>query len=176
MLKMALFDCAINEKCCSVDGGRGICPLFSSPPQGIWQLKSPHRREFAIQNKKNANARGQPRGLGGGGWGGRAQVEYKNIKFINGQLRITVNFILYRKLTFLVSGTYWLKDQVVTLAADDGVVSIFQAKSLLKRRVSAVNLKESWNSITLGGYPSIKKNSNSNKNTLKRHCNVSWKW
>ena len=26
---MTLFDCAINEKCCSVDGGRGICPLFS---------------------------------------------------------------------------------------------------------------------------------------------------
>ena len=51
MLKMALFDCAINEKCCSVDGGRGICPLFSSPPQGIWQLKSPHPREFAIQGK-----------------------------------------------------------------------------------------------------------------------------
>ena len=58
MLKMALFDCAINEKCCSVDGGRGICPLFSSPPRGIWQLKSPHPREFAIQGKKNANARG----------------------------------------------------------------------------------------------------------------------
>ena len=35
MLKMALFDCAINEKCCSVDGGRGICPLFSSPPWGF---------------------------------------------------------------------------------------------------------------------------------------------
>ena len=52
MLKMALFDCAINEKCCSVDGGRGICPLFSSPPRGIWQLKSPHPREFAIQGKK----------------------------------------------------------------------------------------------------------------------------
>ena len=58
MLKMALFDCAINEKCCSVDGGRGICPLFSSPPRGIWQLKSPHTREFAIQGKKNANDRG----------------------------------------------------------------------------------------------------------------------
>ena len=28
MLKMALFDCVINKKCCSVDGGRGICPLF----------------------------------------------------------------------------------------------------------------------------------------------------
>ena len=51
MLKMALFDCAINEKCCSPDGGRRICPLFSSPPQGIWQLKSPHPREFAIQGK-----------------------------------------------------------------------------------------------------------------------------
>ena len=31
MLKMALLDCAINEKCCSVDGGRGICSHFSSP-------------------------------------------------------------------------------------------------------------------------------------------------
>ena len=69
MLKTALFDCAINEKCCSVDGGRGICPLFSSPPRGIWQLKSPHPREFAIQGKKNANARGSARG---GAW---AQVE-----------------------------------------------------------------------------------------------------
>ena len=52
MLKMALFDCAINENYCSVDGGRGICPLFSSPSRGIWQLKSPHPREFAIQGKK----------------------------------------------------------------------------------------------------------------------------
>ena len=51
------------------DGGRGIGPLFSSPPRGIWQLKSPHPREFAIQGKKNANARGS---AGGGGW---AQVE-----------------------------------------------------------------------------------------------------
>ena len=69
MLKMALFDCAINEKCCSVDRGRGICPLFSSPPWGIWQLKSPHPQEFAIQGKKNANARGSARE---GGW---AQLE-----------------------------------------------------------------------------------------------------
>ena len=34
MLKMALFDCAINEKCYSVDGGRGICPLFYIPTPG----------------------------------------------------------------------------------------------------------------------------------------------
>ena len=71
MLKTAVFDCAINKKCCSVDGGRGICPLFSSPPRGIWQLKSPHPREFAIhEGKKNANARGSARG-----GGGLAQVE-----------------------------------------------------------------------------------------------------
>ena len=62
MLKTALFDCAINEKCCSVDGGRGICSLFSSPPRGIWQLKSPHPREFAIQGKKNLMPGGQPGG------------------------------------------------------------------------------------------------------------------
>ena len=68
MLKMALLDCAINEKCCSVGGGRGICPLFSSPPRGIWQLKSPHPREFAIQDKKMLMPGAQPgKGRGGGG-------------------------------------------------------------------------------------------------------------
>ena len=67
---MALLDCAINEKCCSVEEGRGICPLFSSPPREIWQLKSPHPREFAIQGKKkNANARGSAKEGGGGGAG-----------------------------------------------------------------------------------------------------------
>ena len=34
MLKMALLDCAINQNCCRVEGGRGICPVFSSPPRG----------------------------------------------------------------------------------------------------------------------------------------------
>ena len=68
---MALLDCAINKKCCTVDGGRGICPLFSSPPRGICQLKSPHPREFAIQGKKKFQFPGVSPG-GGGAW---AQVE-----------------------------------------------------------------------------------------------------
>ena len=63
---MALLDCAINKKCCTVDGGRGICPLFSSPPREICQLKSPHPLKFAIQGKKNANSRGSARSGGGG--------------------------------------------------------------------------------------------------------------
>jgi len=50
MLKMALFNCAIKEKCCSVYGGRGICPLVLSPPQGIC-----HPRQ------KNINAQGSAR-------------------------------------------------------------------------------------------------------------------
>ena len=79
MLKMALFYCAISEKCCSVVGGRGICPLFSSPPRGIWKLKSPHPGEFVVQGKKktkqnktnaNANARGLSRGGAGYSWNG----------------------------------------------------------------------------------------------------------
>ena len=57
MLKKAPFDCAINEKCCSVDGGRGICPPFASLPRGIWQLKSPHPGEFAVQGKKKVAGR-----------------------------------------------------------------------------------------------------------------------
>ena len=35
MFKMALFDCAINEKCYSVDGGRGICLFFRPHPGGF---------------------------------------------------------------------------------------------------------------------------------------------
>ena len=35
MLKMALLDRAINEKCYIVEGERGICPFFLSPPWGI---------------------------------------------------------------------------------------------------------------------------------------------
>ena len=31
---MALLDCSINEKCCRVDGVRGICPLFFVPAPG----------------------------------------------------------------------------------------------------------------------------------------------
>ena len=67
MFKMALFDCAINEKCYSVYGGQAICPLISSPPRGIWQLKSPHPLEFVIQGKKMLMPRGQPGRRGGGG-------------------------------------------------------------------------------------------------------------
>ena len=81
MLKMALLDYAIKEKCCSVDGGRGICPL-SSLPRGIWQLKSPHPREFAIQSKNNANARGSARGGGrgaGGSWNWLMRNEYDRV-------------------------------------------------------------------------------------------------
>ena len=44
----------------------GIFPLFSSPPRGIWQLKSPHPRELAIQGKQNALSGGS---LGSGGLG-----------------------------------------------------------------------------------------------------------
>ena len=61
----------IETKNRTVEGGRGICPLFSSPPRGNCQLKGPHPREFAIQGKKKANSLGSARGggvgLGAGG-------------------------------------------------------------------------------------------------------------
>ena len=67
----------MNENCCSVDwartipgGGGGICPLPSSHRGAFGSLSVPTPREFAIQEKKNANARGLARG--GGAW---AQLE-----------------------------------------------------------------------------------------------------
>ena len=47
----------------------GAFALFFRP-RGIWQLKSPHPRDFAIQGQKNANARG------GQSWGKGGAVVY----------------------------------------------------------------------------------------------------
>ena len=68
MLKTALFDYAINEKCCSVYGGRGHLPSFFVPTPGDLTAQESHPREFAIQGKKNANARGSARGGAGRSW------------------------------------------------------------------------------------------------------------
>ena len=51
MSKTALFDSEINEKCCSVDGGWGICSLFRPTLGDLTAQESPPR-EFAIQGKK----------------------------------------------------------------------------------------------------------------------------
>ena len=87
MFKMALFDCAINEKCCSVDGGWYICPLISSPPWGFDSSRVPTPRNFPSKAKKMLMPGGQ---LGGGGWWlGIAGIELmhnflkkKNIKLL----------------------------------------------------------------------------------------------
>ena len=69
MLKMALLDSAINEKCCSVDGGRDICPLFSSPPRGFDSSRVPTPGNLPSKAKKMLMPGCQP-GRGGGGLGG----------------------------------------------------------------------------------------------------------
>ena len=78
--KTALFDCAINEKCCNVDWGQGICPLFSLP----W--------ESAIQRKKNTNARGSARGGGGLGAAGIdwciTQVNFNHVNKIEARQKV----------------------------------------------------------------------------------------
>ena len=66
---MALLDCAINKKCCTVDGGRGICPLFFFPTPGNWPAEEPPRPGICHpRQKKMLILGGQP----GGAW---AQVE-----------------------------------------------------------------------------------------------------
>ena len=69
MLKMALFDCAINEKCCSVDGGRSICPFFfRSHPGGFDSSRVPTPGNLSFKAKKKMPMPGdQPGELGAGG-------------------------------------------------------------------------------------------------------------
>ena len=66
MLKMALFDCVINEKCCSVDEGRGLCLFFSSlPPGGFDNSSIPTPGNFPSEAEKMLMPGGQP-GVGAG--------------------------------------------------------------------------------------------------------------
>ena len=49
---MALFDCAINEKCCSVNGGLGICPFFRPHPGGFDSSRVPTPENLPSKAKK----------------------------------------------------------------------------------------------------------------------------
>ena len=42
-------DCAVDEKCCSVNKDGAFSLFFLSALQGIWQLKCSRPREFAIR-------------------------------------------------------------------------------------------------------------------------------
>ena len=66
MLKMALFDCAINEKCCSVDGGRGICLSFRPYSGGFDSSGVPTPGNLPSKAKKMLMPGRQPR-VGGAG-------------------------------------------------------------------------------------------------------------
>ena len=67
---MALFDCAIYEKCCSVDGGRGICPINRPHPGGFDSLRVPTPGNLPSKAKKMLMPGGQPGRGGGLGAGG----------------------------------------------------------------------------------------------------------
>ena len=68
MLKMVIFDCVINEKCCSVDGGRGHLPSFIVPTPGdlTAQVSLPPGIYHSRQKEML---------MSGGGVGGWAQLE-----------------------------------------------------------------------------------------------------
>ena len=74
MLKMALFDCAISEKCCSVDGGRGISLFFIPTPRVFASSRISTPGNLPSKAKKILTPGGQLGG-GGGGGGDWAQLE-----------------------------------------------------------------------------------------------------
>ena len=66
MLKMALFDCAINEKCCSVDGGWVFAFFFRPHPGDLTAQESrvPTPGNLPSKAKKLLIPGGQPGGAG----------------------------------------------------------------------------------------------------------------
>ena len=91
LLKMVLFDRTINEKCCSVDGGRGICRLF-------FFITIPVNLPYSA--KKMPMPRGQS-GVGGGGVGCQVQVELT----LEGG-------IAFRKLLTSISNTAFMENRL----------------------------------------------------------------
>ena len=72
MLKTTLFDCAINEKCCSVDGGWGNS-LFFVPTPGLFASSRIPTPGNLPSKAKKILIPGGPASGGGGGDG--AQLE-----------------------------------------------------------------------------------------------------
>ena len=71
MLKTAVFDCAIGEKCCSVDG-RQYLPSFFRPHPGRFD-SSRVPTPWNLPSKAKV--------VGGGGW---VQLEYFSVNFGHG--------------------------------------------------------------------------------------------
>ena len=91
MLKMALLDCAINEKCCSVDGGRGICPFFSYPPREFDSSRVPTPGDLTSKAKKKANSQGIS------GDAGAAGIDWR----INVKVELGSTFTFTRDLSYI---------------------------------------------------------------------------
>ena len=65
---MALLDCAINKKCCTVDGGRAFALFFRPHPGGFASSRVPTPGNLPSKAKKMLIPGGQPGGgLGAGG-------------------------------------------------------------------------------------------------------------
>ena len=64
MLKMALFDCAIKEKCCSVDGGRAFAFFFRPHPGRFDSSRVSIPGNLPSKAKKLLMPGGQPGGAG----------------------------------------------------------------------------------------------------------------
>ena len=60
MLKTALFDCAINEKCCSVDGGRAFALFFRPYPWGFDSSRVPTPGYLPSKVKKKKQMQSRP--------------------------------------------------------------------------------------------------------------------
>ena len=84
MFKTALFDRAISEKCCRIDGGQGICPQFRPHPGGIDSSRIPPSGICHPRQKKMLMPGGQPEG---GGLGAAGIYSYISIICAN-QIRI----------------------------------------------------------------------------------------
>ena len=70
MLKTALFDCTINEKCCSFDGGGAFALFFRPYPWGFDTSRVPtpgYLPSKAKKKKKKMKCPGVSRGERGGG-------------------------------------------------------------------------------------------------------------
>ena len=82
----------------------GHLPSFCVPTRGIWQLKSPHPREFAIQGKKMLMHGDQPRGEGDWNWLMHKWIHHGPVS----NLLLLLTETKRRWLTKFIRSSWWL--------------------------------------------------------------------
>ena len=140
--------------------GRSICPPLSSPPPGIWQLKCPRPREFAIHKKKKGKFPGvSPRGGGNGrNWNWLMHkismfLRWKSFPFYISQYNLPIGLLRFYIIFVYLSNYFLVSNEQLFFLRTVRVARWKKPKALRDKRFqkqgrNSVERKMGWEQTT----------------------------